>query len=550
MRVSIEYEDGIVKELELNLPAGIGKNDRCSLCIKSWRVAKNHATIELRNYGPVLLDHGSLGGTFVNNTRVSEYGPLKVGDQILIGPCQITIISITAKHEYDESNIGVANLIDSIKSSSIPNNITEAVTESVNLRARLHADLLNMLDLRRRDIGSLSDDELRQEAGIMLEEIIDADSSFPSYICKKSIVKEVVNEAVGLGLLEPLLADNNISEIMVNKHNEIFIESHGKISRYNGSFINEEAVKGIIDRIVSPLGRRVDESSPMVDARLKDGSRVNAIIPPLSIKGSSLTIRKFPTKRPTMDGLLAVGALDSNMAAFLEACVRLRKNIVVSGGTGSGKTTLLNVLSNCIPPDERIITIEDAAELKLSHEHLVSLESRPSNIEGKGQVTIRELVRNALRMRPDRIVVGECRGGEAFDMLAAMNTGHDGSLTTLHANNAREALARLETMVLMAGMDLPLVAVRDHISSSIDIIVQQARLSAGHRVVTSIVQITGQESGRVQLQELFQYRFDPVPQFIGTGILPEGMSMQEMNMTIEQFSQCCFAKHNTTNWLI
>jgi pilus assembly protein CpaF len=262
---------------------------------------------------------------------------------------------------------------------------------------------------------------------------------------------------------------------------------------------------GVIERIVAPLGRRIDESSPMVDARLKDGSRVNAIIPPLALKGPCLTIRKFARHKLGAEDLVRFGAISPQMASFLETCVVGRKNIVVSGGTGSGKTTLLNILSNFIPGGERVVTVEDAAELKLSHEHLISLESRPANVEGKGAVTIRELVKNTLRMRPDRIVVGECRGAEALDMLQAMNTGHEGSLTTLHANTPRDGLARLETMVLMAGMDLPLVAIREQIASAVHIVVQQTRFACGSRKVTSITEISGMESGKIQMQELFRF---------------------------------------------
>ncbi|HEY9279401.1 MAG TPA: CpaF family protein, partial [Eoetvoesiella sp.] len=317
-------------------------------------------------------------------------------------------------------------------------------------------------------------------------------------------------------------------------------ESAGRLLRHGSGFSSEQAVLGVIERIVSPLGRRIDESSPMVDARLQDGSRVNAVIPPVALRGASLTIRKFPQSRPTMDDLIHVGALDVFMRDFLNACVRLRKNIVVSGGTGSGKTTLLNILSNCIPDGERIVTIEDAAELRLNHQHLVTLEARPSNLEGRGKIDIRDLVRNALRMRPDRIVIGECRGGEAFDMLAAMNTGHEGSLTTLHANSPRDALSRLETMILMAGMDLPLVAVREHIAASINLLVQQARLSNGRRLITSIVEVTGTESGRIQTQELFQYQAGPPAIFRGCGVLPEffsATSLQAGGLSMDIFNQ-------------
>ncbi|MEO6985617.1 MAG: CpaF family protein, partial [Paralcaligenes sp.] len=388
-------------------------------------------------------------------------------------------------------------------------------------RRRLHASLLEALDLRRRDVASMSDAALRSEALAALTEIIKQDSDIPGAVDRQQLLRDVVNEAVGLGALEPLLADPSISEIMVNRHDEIFIETAGVLRRHASGFSSEQAVLGVIERIVSPLGRRIDESSPMVDARLRDGSRVNAIIPPLALRGACLTIRKFPLNRPRMDDLLRVGAFDTCMREFLRCCVQSRKNIIVSGGTGSGKTTLLNVLSNCIPAAERIVTIEDAAELRLDHAHLVSLEARPANLEGRGKVDIRDLVRNALRMRPDRIVVGECRGSEAFDMLAAMNTGHEGSLTTLHANSPRDALSRLETMILMAGMDLPLAAVREHVAASIDVIVQQMRLADGRRLITSIVEVTGIESGRIQIQELFKYQTGPVRAFVGCGVVPE-----------------------------
>ncbi len=315
----------------------------------------------------------------------------------------------------------------------------------------------------------------------------------------------MLDEAIGLGPLEELLDDDSVSEIMVNRFDEIYIERAGRLLRYPLTFTGDIAVMGVIERIVAPLGRRIDESSPMVDARLKDGSRVNAIIPPLALKGPCLTIRKFAKRKLTAQDLVEFGAISPAMAEFLEVCVVARKNIIVSGGTGSGKTTLLNILSNFIPLGERIITVEDSAELKLNHAHLISLESRPPNVEGKGGVQIRELVKNTLRMRPDRIVVGECRGAEALDMLQAMNTGHEGSLTTLHANTPRDGLARLETMVLMAGMDLPLLAIREQIASAVDVVVQQTRFACGSRKVTSITELTGMESGKVQLQELFKF---------------------------------------------
>jgi Flp pilus assembly protein, ATPase CpaF len=388
-------------------------------------------------------------------------------------------------------------------------------------RRRLHKALLDALDLRRRDILSLSDAALRQEAHDALSRLLDGDLALPTSVDRATIIQDVVNEAVGLGPLEPLIEDPTVSEIMVNAHDDIYVERAGLLQRHAGSFSSDHAVLAVIERIIAPLGRRIDESSPMVDARLKDGSRVNAVIPPIALRGPCVTIRKFPSRRLEMSDLLAVGSLDEHMGLFLERCIQARKSLVVSGGTGSGKTTLLNVLSNCIPHGERLITIEDAAELRLNHSHLISLEARPANAEGKGCVQIRDLVRNALRMRPDRIIVGECRGAEAFDMLAAMNTGHEGSLTTLHANTPRDALSRLETMVLMAGLDLPLSAIRDHIASAIELIVQQARLSDGRRLITSIVEVTGIEGGRIQTQELFRYKAGPEPRFEGCGIQPE-----------------------------
>ncbi|GAB3427952.1 ATPase, T2SS/T4P/T4SS family [Massilia solisilvae] len=373
-------------------------------------------------------------------------------------------------------------------------------------RGRLHAALLERMDLRRHDVSKMSDAQLREETNNFILDIIgELQTAIPPELDRELLAKQVLDEAVGLGPLEELLEDNGVTEIMVNQFDKIFVERKGRLERHPLTFTSDRAVLGVIERIVTPLGRRIDESSPMVDARLKDGSRVNAIIPPLALKGPTLTIRKFAKRKMTAQDLVDLGSMSAEMAEFLEVCVAARRNIVVSGGTGSGKTTLLNILSNFIPHEERIITVEDAAELQLHHDHWVSLESRPANGEGKGAIPIRELVRNTLRMRPDRIVVGECRGGEALDMLQAMNTGHDGSLTTLHANSPRDGLARLETMVLMAGMDLPLTAIRDQIASAIHLIVQQTRFACGTRMVTSITEVTGIESGKLQLQELFRF---------------------------------------------
>jgi pilus assembly protein CpaF len=340
---------------------------------------------------------------------------------------------------------------------------------------------------------------------------------------KDQLYKEILDDILGFGPLQSLLEDDSISEIMVNGPKSVYVEQHGKLTKSGVSFENDDAVFKIIEKIILPLGRRIDADSPTVDARLPDGSRVNAVIPPVAIDGPTITIRKFAKGRLSVDQLIEYGSITANMAKFLEACVVSRLNIMISGGTGSGKTTLLNVLSGFIPRTERIVTIEDAAELQLQQDHVVRMETKAPNIEGRYQVSIRDLVRNSLRMRPDRIVVGEVRGGEALDMLQAMNTGHDGSLTTLHANSPRDALSRLETMCLMAGMDMPLSVIREQIASAIDVIVQQSRLSDGSRKITSITEVAGMEGQTIVMTDIFKYE--------KTGITPEGKVIGELKPT-------------------
>ncbi len=347
--------------------------------------------------------------------------------------------------------------------------------------------------------------EVRRQIEEIFGKVIDEEGLALTRAERVRMLEQITDEIIGLGPLEPLLRDESITEIMVNGPRQVYIERSGKLELTNVVFQNDDHVMRIIDRIIAPIGRRVDESSPMVDARLTDGSRVNAIIPPLSLVGPVVTIRKFAASPFTTDDLIRFGTATADMFDFLRACVEARLNLFVSGGTGSGKTTTLNVLSSFIPNDERIVTIEDAAELQLRQEHVVTLESRPPNIEGKGAIPIRELVRNALRMRPDRIIVGECRSGEALDMLQAMNTGHDGSMSTGHANSPRDMLSRLETMVLMAGVDLPLRAIREQVASAVDLIVQQSRLKDGTRKIVNITEVQGMEGDVIVMQDVFVF---------------------------------------------
>jgi pilus assembly protein CpaF len=393
------------------------------------------------------------------------------------------------------------------------------------MKARLHKTLINRMDLTK--LSSLSQDQIHAEVSRLAESVLAQEGAPLSAAERERLVSDVQHELFGLGPLEPLLADPTISDILVNRHDMIYIERRGRIEPTNVRFKDNEHLMRVIERIVSSVGRRIDESSPMVDARLQDGSRVNAIIPPLAIDGPVVSIRRFGSEPLRMHKLIEYKALTKDIADMLEMVVNARLNVLISGGTGAGKTTLLNALSAFIPENERIVTIEDSAELQLQQPHVVRLETRPPNIEGKGEVTQRELVRNSLRMRPDRIVIGEVRGAEAIDMLQAMNTGHDGSLTTIHANTPRDALARLETMIQMTGMRLSDRAMRQQVAAAINLVVQAARLSDGSRRITSISEITGMEGDTITMQEIFMFErtgIDQQGQVIGrfraTGIRP------------------------------
>ena len=393
------------------------------------------------------------------------------------------------------------------------------------LKRQIHSKLVERLDFTR--IKDLSSESMRKDIRRVIEHLCDTENPLLNRIEREKLIEEVLDETLGFGPLEVLLKDPTISDILVNGAKKVYVERRGKLEKTDVTFRDNDHLMQIIDRIVSKVGRRVDETNPMVDARLPDGSRVNAVIPPISLDGASLSIRRFGSNPLKLEDLLNYKAFTPEMAMLLEACIKARLNVVISGGTGCGKTTLLNTLSSFIPHDERVVTIEDAAELQLQQDHVVRLETRPPNIEGKGAVTTRDCVKNALRMRPERIIIGECRGGETLDMLQAMNTGHAGSMTTLHANTPREALSRLETMIMMGGIELPIKAMRQQISAAVDLIIQANRLQGGPRKITSITEVNNMEQDVIIMQEIFRYKQLGVDQngraygqFEATGVRP------------------------------
>ena len=510
----------------------LGKSRDSIFPMRGWKVAPRHVLLEKNLAGIFIKDISRGFGITVNRTSCDQFGPMQESDVLEFGAYKVKVRLAELEGELQATDFQTQ--AENIETSGEVNVVTENSSGFdrsgyMEWTKFIHKELMKQLDLRRLHLDELTPDQVRDQLSGLLEKIIvGIRGKLPSTIDSTKLLKIVLDETVGLGALEELLADKDVTEIMVNCHDDIYVERAGRLEKSEVTFSSPDAVMSTIERIVSPLGRRIDESSPMVDARLQDGSRVNAVIPPLALRGPCITIRKFPEHKLVDKDLLRFGTLNEAMVAFIRICVEQRMNIVVSGGTGSGKTTLLNILSNYIPLDERVITVEDAAELKLVQPHVIALEARPANMEGKGQVTIRELVKNCLRMRPDRIVVGECRGGEALDMLQAMNTGHDGSLTTGHANTPRDMLRRLEVMVLMAGMDLPVMAIREQVASAVDIIIQQNRFSDGSRRITSITEVTGMEGDVVQLSEIFRYQrkgFDSDGKIIGefqaTGLVPK-----------------------------
>lgn len=512
----------------------IGRDESNTLVIKSPSISRLHTKLIKRDGSFYVEDHSS-NGTYLNSKKINGIASVKTGDLVIIGDHALKLVSLdddlpvperkktrpartkatspskkeplikieTIHSEEDLNKAGV--VMDSIQKKRYSEEQSQIL---IDLTEKIHNRLLEYLDLRQLDFDKTGDADLRRRTTEQLKNIFEEFSTIiPHWIDIHELKKTILNEVLGLGPLEELLADESVTEIMVINKDDIYVEKNGKLTLTEFSFSSNEAVLAVIERIVSPIGRRIDESQPLVDARLKDGSRVNAIIPPLALDGPSLTIRKFSKDPFTVRDLINFGSMTERVATFLECCVKGRKNVFISGGTGSGKTTLLNVLASFIPDDERIVTVEDAAELQLPQPHKVRLETKPPNVEGKGGYSIRDLVKNSLRMRPDRIVIGECRGGEALDMLQAMNTGHDGSLTTGHANSPKDILSRLETMVLMSGVELPIRAIRDQISSAVDIIVQQERLSDGSRRITFVTEVIGMEDdGSIIIEDIFIFK--------------------------------------------
>ena len=540
----------------------IGSGPECHIRINRPEVSSRHAQMIVHDNRMTVMDLGSRNGTF-SGEGVSFYPnepyDVPVGTVIRVGRAELLVRTAAdrkpvppsagrdsaAEEKLSLPGEGEKEPIPLLKVTGVPERYRAAIRE---IKRQAHRELLARLNLKKLAVSGVSQEELTRQAGAMIREILSQLTvPLPPELPLAVLEKELIQEAIGLGPLEYLLERDDITEIMVNGPDQVYVERGGVLYRTDTAFADNNQVLAAIERIVSPLGRRIDESSPMVDARLPDGSRVNAIIPPLSLTGPTVTIRKFSKKPFTAADLIRFGSVSPDIIRFLAVCVAVRKNILISGGTGSGKTTLLNVLSSFLPNRERIVTIEDAAELQLHQEHLVRLESRPPNVEGKGAVTIRDLVRNALRMRPDRIVVGECRGGEALDMLQAMNTGHDGSLTTIHANSPRDALSRLETLVLMAGFDLPLRAIREQIASAIHIVVQISRERDGSRKIVNVSEITKMEGDVITMQDLFVFRqtgYDAENRMVGvfepTGGVPtllEEISRAKLDLDIRMFNR-------------
>ena len=494
----------------------IGRNPSCQIRFDFPEVSERHAILTVRDGRAVVEDLHSANGTYVNGEPIDGPVVLDGGMVVQVGESMLRVCdendwAVKAAEDSGQDETAVAELPPDAENEEDdvppPPDPMRELRRSV--QEQIQKELLKRMDMKRLTMQGVDREGLEDTAREKIRQIIDevvANGRLPDGIDPVRLEDDVFNEAMRLGPLEELLADDTVSEIMVNGPDKVYIERGGKLQLSDCQFTDDASVLSVIERIIAPLGRRCDESQPYVDARLADGSRVNAIIAPLALSGPTITIRKFSKKALTPDDFIRFGTWTHNAAEFMKLCVWLRKNVIVAGGTGSGKTTLLNLLSGYIPHSERIVTVEDAAELRLQQPHVVRLEARPPNIEGKGAVPIRDLVKNCLRMRPDRIIVGECRGGEALDMLQAMNTGHDGSLTTVHANSPRDVISRLETMVLMSGMELPSRAIREQIASAVDIIIHESRLSDGSRKVTAITEVTGLEGNQIVMQDIVAFK--------------------------------------------
>ena len=540
LKITTGKEKGRTLELTADTPLTIGRSESSGFCIPDKKGSRRHAEIVSDGENVFIIDLSSRTGTRVNGRAIAQRTPLCIGDTIQIGETDLVLektedaqaaplprTTAPAKTEppvRTEKTQTQRNL----PLYSAQESLAELYSSSMlTLAKRVQTRVLELLNIDAA-AKEISNSEMRPKVADAVDQILrEIRHEIPSSVKLDQFRQILLDDLIGLGPLSPLLRDGSISEIMINGPDNLFIESKGLLYRSAAKFNSESHLQAIIQRIVEPLGRHIDAASPMVDARLEDGSRVNAVIPPLALDGSLVTIRKFASKKLTDDDLIKFGSLTKPMALFLREAVRARRNILVSGGTGSGKTTLLNILSQFIPEKERIITVEDSAELRLSHENLCRLEARPANVEGQGRITIRDLVVNTLRMRPDRIIVGECRGAEALDMLQAMNTGHDGSMTTCHANNPRDALSRLENMVMMAGFELPSAAIREQIASAIHLIVQQTRLPDGSRKIVKISEVTGREGNTILLQDIFTFEqegfdenFHVIGRHTATGNIP------------------------------
>ena len=507
LNISSSGEKSRSVELSENADLTIGRSDSSDIVLSDMSVSRRHAILSTSSGECFIEDLASTAGTWLNGEKINSKMRILPGDKLKIGGFELSLSKpeqVAAKPQ--QGKVGQAPSDGRVPIYDIQTSTEMYSDEMLELARVIQARVLEILNIAGASVNKLPTSAMRPKVEDALDQVLrELRHRIPSGIQIEKFRAVLMDDLIGFGPLSPLLRAPDISEIMINGPDNIFVESKGIQYRTPVRFNGESHLQSIIQRIVEPLGRHIDAASPMVDARLDDGSRVNAVIPPLSLDGSLVTIRKFASKKLTDEDLIKFGSLNRPMAQFLKEAVRSRQNILVSGGTGSGKTTLLNILSQFIPEKERIITVEDSAELKLTHENLCRLEARPANIEGQGRITIRDLVINTLRMRPDRIIVGECRGAEALDMLQAMNTGHDGSMTTCHANNPRDALSRLENMVMMAGFELPSSAIREQIASAINLIIQQTRLPDGSRKIVKITEVCGRENNTILLQDIFTF---------------------------------------------